>query len=194
MDKKLIDIVVKKADEHKLSAAMLLSFVEVESGGNGFDPKTGKILIQFEPAWFKKKAPYAPSGLWSVNKVDVQTKEWLAFNDAYSKNPTAALESTSIGLPQIMGFNFKVLGFKTVNEMWDFMKASIENQIECLIRFIKSYNAKLFNAFVTRNYHLMAYYYNGSAYAVMAKKWKREPYNISLEKAYNKFVKLGYSK
>ena len=48
-------------------------------------------MIQFEPAWFKKLAPYAPSGKWSVNKVDVQSQEWKAFNDAFAKNPDKSI-------------------------------------------------------------------------------------------------------
>ena len=78
------------AIEFKLLPASLGAFIEVESGGSGFAKDTGKILIQFEPHWFKRKVPYAPSGAWSVNKVDVQSKEWIAFNNAFSINPTGA--------------------------------------------------------------------------------------------------------
>ena len=38
----------------------------------------------------------------------------------------------------------------------------------------------------------MAVYYNGKGYQLLAKKMKREPYNITLEKNYNKYLKLGY--
>ena len=100
-----IDKIKEVAKNFGIEPAMFLAFIEVESGGKGFDDATGKIIIQFEPVWFKRKAPYAPSGAWSVNKVDVQAKEWIAFNDAFKINPTAAMESTSIGLPQIMGFH-----------------------------------------------------------------------------------------
>ena len=97
MDKKIIDICKKQ----NIEAASLLAFISVETGGKGLDDKTGKILIQFEPVWFRKNAPYAPSGIWSVNKVDVQSKEWLAFNDAYKKNPDAAMKATPIGRGQL---------------------------------------------------------------------------------------------
>lgn len=174
-----------------ISPAMFKAFIEVESGGKGFDERTGKILIQFEPHWFRRKAPYAPSGKWSVNKVDVQSKEWPAFNNAFAINPEAAMESTSIGLPQIMGFHWKRLGYNSVGEMWDDFKKGEYQQVLALARFIKT-DPKLYNAVKTRNYHLIATYYNGAAYAKMAKKWGREPYNISLEKAYNKYVRQGF--
>ena len=78
--------IIDACKNQDIETRTLLTFISVETGGMGFDIKTGKITIQFEPVWFKKKAPYAPSGLWSVNKVDIQAKEWLAFNDAFSKN------------------------------------------------------------------------------------------------------------
>ena len=177
------------ASSNGLEYAALKAFIEVESGGVGFDAKTGKIIIQFEPGWFKKRAPYAPTGIWSVNKVDVQSKEWIAFNDAYKKSPSGAMESTSIGLMQVMGFHYKALGFETVGDMWDFAKLSEKNQVELGLRFIKAHPS-LYKALIEKNWHLVAYYYNGSADATMAKKWGREPYNKSMEKAYNKYIKI----
>lgn len=175
------------AISNNLDPATLKAFIEVESGGKGFDEKTGKILIQFEPSWFKKRAPYAPTGLWSVNKVDVQSKEWIAFNDAYSKDPQAAMESTSIGLPQILGIHYKRLGYNTVGEMWNDFKEGESNQIKALVKFIIT-DKELYSAIKLRNWHKVASIYNGASYAIMAKKWGREPYNISLEKAYKKYL------
>jgi hypothetical protein len=164
------------------------AFIEVESGGKGFDGSTGKILIQFEPAWFRKKAPYAPSGAWSVNKVEVQSKEWTAFNDAFKKNPTTAMESTSIGLGQIMGFHWKRLAYKSVGEMWDDAKKGIERQVWQIFKFITT-DDNLNKAIRSKDWHKVATIYNGSGYMDLAKKYGREPYNISLEKAYLKYSK-----
>ena len=190
MRTELINICSGVAKNNGLRVSTFMAIVEVESGGEGFDSKTGKILIQFEPSWYRKLTGYAPSGLWSVNKVDVQSKEWLAFNDAFAKNPTKAMEATSIGLPQIMGFHYSKLGFKTVNELWDYAKKGLPQQVDLLARFIKL-NPQLIKAFNNKDYHMIAYIYNGSKYKEMAKKWGREPYNISLEKADNKFSKYN---
>jgi len=135
----------------------------VESGGKGFDSATGKILIQFEPVWFKRKSPYTPSGKWSVNKVDVQKREWEAFNDAFSKDQKGAMESTSIGRMQVMGFHWKLLGFKSVGEMWDCAKVSEANQLRLGLLFIRS-NKKMFTALLNGDYRTFAYYYNGAQY------------------------------
>ena len=189
MNKELIQIIKKLSVQFGIEAAALASFIMTETGGKGFDDKTGKILIQFEPKWFKKHVPYAPSGLWSVNKVDVQSKEWLAFNDAFKENPDGAMKSTSIGLGQIMGFHYKRLGFKTVGEMWDHAKKSLENQVWQICKFIET-DKELKKAIVAKNWHVIASIYNGSGYLELARKIGREPYNITMERNYAKLKPL----
>lgn len=172
------------AERVGLTFAELRTFIEVESGGTGFI--NNRIVIQFEPSWFKKKAPFAPSGLWSLNKVENQTKEYQAFSDAFFKNPLAAMESTSWGVGQIMGFHYKRLGYKSVGDMVDDFKRGEYQQVEGIAKFIKT-DASLFSAIKAKNWHLVAVKYNGAGYLDLAKKYGREPYNISLEKAYKKW-------
>jgi hypothetical protein len=174
------------ACKNGIEYAALKAFMSAESGGKGFDDRTGKIIIQFEPLWFKRKVPFAPSGAWTTNKVEVQAQEWKAFNNAFKIDPNGAMESTSIGLMQVMGFHYKELGFKTVGEMWDFGKVSERNQLELGVRYIKS-RPVLYKALKDKNWHLVAYHYNGAKYKEMAKHWGREPYNITMEKAYKKY-------
>lgn len=186
---------MKRIDDHDLQViaqqagiefAMLKAFIEVESSGRGFDPKTGKLLIQFEPTWFRRQSPYAPSGAWSVNRVDVQSREWVAFNDAFYKDPEGAMKSTSIGLPQIMGFHWALLGYSSVGEMWDDFKKGEYYQVKALVRFIEA-KQNLYTAMQQKNFYRIAYIYNGSKFREMAKKWGREPYDISMKKAYEKY-------
>ena len=187
MISKELQLIVKEvAKDFQLEGAALAAFIEVESGGQGFDSKTGKILIQFEPACMKKLAPYTPSGKWSVNKVDVQSKEWEAFNDAFAKNKDAAMKATSIGLGQIMGFHYQRLGFKTVGEMWDFAKRGLKEQVWMIAQFIKT-DSKLWMALKTGDWHTVASIYNGAGYLALAKKIGREPYNLSMAKAYGRY-------
>ena len=190
MRESILNSIKKYASKFGIEWEVGAAFVEVESGGVGFDKTTGKIIIQFEPAWFRKKAPYAPSGKWSINKVERQSQEWIAFNDAFAKNPDAAMESTSIGLGQIMGFHYKRLGFKSVGAMWDDAKISEEKQILQMFMFILT-DKKLLNALKAKDWHLVASIYNGAGYKELAKKYGREPYNISMKKAYERFVANG---
>lgn len=154
----ITDLAIKNGYTYK----RLNAVVKVESGGIGF-AADGKLIIQFEPSWFKRKSPYTPSGLWSQNGVERQVREWIAFNDAFRKDPNAAMESTSIGLMQVMGFHYKSLGFKTVGEMWDYAKVSEVNQLDLAIRFIKL-NPKLDKALKSGDAETFAYYYNGAQY------------------------------
>lgn len=186
MNSEIINLTKQVSAEFGFDYRVMLAFIEVETGGRGFYPATGKIMIQFEPAWFRKKAPYAPSGKWTLNKVEVQSKEWPAFNDAFAKNPDAAMESTSIGLGQIMGFHYKRLGFATVGEMWNHAKTSLMNQIWQIAKFIDT-DRSLKQAIKDKDWFAIAKIYNGSGFMEIARKYGREPYNISMKKAYEKY-------
>lgn len=169
MKKLTNDDKIELSKEFGVPVTSINKVLKVESGGQGFDfsQNPPKIIIQFEPSWFKRKAPYTPSGLWSLNGVERQAAEWKAFNDAFSKNKQAAMESTSIGLMQVMGFNHNVVGFKTVGEMWDYAKESEKNQLRLGMLYIKA-NKKMFEAFKDltniENCKTFAFYYNGAEY------------------------------
>lgn len=180
------EIVRKIASEFNIEFAALMAFIEVESSGKGFDPATGRIMIQFEPAWFCKLAPGAPGGEWSANKVDRQPAEWRAFNSAYAINPDAAMQSTSIGLGQVMGFHYKRLGYATVGAMWDAAKRSEEIQIWQIAKFITT-DSNLMNALKNKSWHMVATLYNGAGYKALAARLGRTPYDISLREAYLKY-------
>ncbi|SFK99549.1 Protein of unknown function [Porphyromonadaceae bacterium KH3CP3RA] len=167
--------------------AALKAFVEVESGGKGFNDD-GRLVIQFEPSWFRKHEPYAPTGKWSVNKVDVQSKEWIAFNDAFAINADSAMKSTSIGLGQVMGFHYLRLGYPTVGKMWDDAKSGEDRQIFQMAEFIRTDTA-LLAALKRKDWHTVAVRYNGAGYREMAAKWGREPYDIAMRKAYEGAIK-----
>ena len=177
-----IGVAIKQSGT-KLDPALLEAFIAVESGGKGFDDKTGKILIQFEPKPFFNRTQQLIE-----NKVDVQSKEWEAFNKAFKINPDAAMESTSIVLPQIMGFHWKRLGFESVGKFWDYMKGGLVNQICALIKFIEA-DPKLLKAFNEKDWHKMAMFYNGSGYAEQAHRLGIKPYNEQLKAYYENLTK-----
>lgn len=170
---------------------VIRAFMAVETGGIGFSSFTGKIIIQFEKDWFKKN--YADwkkdtaGSVWLNNGIGNQVQEWLAFNDAYKLDPDAAMLSTSIGIGQVMGFHHLLLGFKTVGEMWTFARESEANQLELILRFIKA-NPKLERAVKTRNWTLIAIYYNGAGFLALAKKHKFTPYDEQMETQYLKIA------
>ena len=165
-----------------IEAEALAAFIEVESGGRGFDPATGKIVIQFEPKYFFERTKVMIS-----NSVGRQSTEWEAFNEAFSINPNAAMESTSIGLGQVMGAHWKRLGYKSVGEMWDDAKECEDRQIYQMAEFIRT-DSVLMDALKRKDWHTVAVRYNGVGYIRLAKRLNREPYNISMRKAYFKYL------
>jgi hypothetical protein len=174
MSLKLTDAgIAKLAKEFGYEIAAVKAVIEVESGGSGFDSKTGKILIQFEPHIFKRYTKRVID-----NGVDVQSKEWEAFNEAWKIDKEATMLSTSFGLPQVMGFNHKAAGFKTVGEMVDAFKTGEEAQVRGMLNFIKS-NRHLHKAIKGKDWKLFAYYYNGPKYQINS-------YHIKLANAYKK--------
>lgn len=174
--------IIQLSNNYDLDPNIVNAIMLVESSGKGFDPKTGKIMIQFEPHWFKKLAKNPPEGqIWRNNKVEPQSGEWKAFNDAFRINPTAAMLSTSIGLMQVMGFNHEICGFADVGSMWDFAKESEINQLELGLRFIiKQIGVKPVR---DRDWDKIARIYNGPAY-------KKYSYDAKMKRAFehNKIV------
>lgn len=166
----------------------------IESAGSGFDSATGLIKIQFEPHVFHKQLAlkkitstlkFITGTLYKViigtkvieNKVDVQSKEWLAFNAAKTINEDAAYRATSFGLGQIMGFNCSYCGFKTAKEMADNFTISEANQLTGMMNFIKA-QPKMFNALKTCDWDTFARLYNGPAY-------KKFLYDTKLRNTFN---------
>lgn len=184
MSKRITDIQIRQlAQNNGWEYAALKAIIAVESGGAGFDPVTGKIIIQFEPNWFKREyddwKKHSIGYTWFYNGVSNQKEEWKAFNSAFILDPDAAMQATSIGIMQVMGFHYRDIGFKTVGDMWDYAKESEANQIDLAIRFINN-NPALVAAVKNTNWRMVAYYYNGSGY-------KKYSYDTKLENAYKKY-------
>ena len=183
MQKKLTDAqILHLAKINGYEYAALKAVIEVESNGNGFASE-GRLTIQFETSWFKRTAKdwrkHEQQMMWVNNGVENQTNEYKAFTSAFKFSPAAAMKATSIGLMQVMGFHYALLGFKTVGEMWDYAKVSEANQVDLGIRFIKS-NKKLDNALKNKDWATFAFYYNGSEY-------RKYNYDKRLQLAYKKY-------
>lgn len=176
----------------KIPLARLLAIIEVESSGSGFG-KDGRLLLQFEPNVFSRRSGVPLDKLnkwtWDENKVDVQSKEWLAFEDASKLNPTIAMESTSWGLPQIMGFNFKLAGYSDVKSMVEAFKVSEYNQVKGLLNFINS-NGALYSAVIAADYEKISEIYNGRYHRALALKNGWKPYPDKLKDAEAKYKNM----
>lgn len=194
------------AQEFGIEPELIQAVMEVESAGSGFFTDwEGKqrIKIQFEPHWFVKllkregfSARYTRSkrGSYKVyvsevfileNRVERQLEEWDAFIKATRVSKEIAHLSTSWGLGQVMGFNYKLAGFDKVTDMVDAFEESELNQARGMMMFIK--NKGLIKYLKEKDYGRFAYFYNGSGY-------KKYNYDERIKSAYKRLIGNNYGK
>lgn len=186
-----------------LDSDIIAALVEVESNGidhwvvtlNG---KTAKLpVIRFEGHYFYKRLSGAElktaiaQGLANpkVGGVKNPTSSQGRYNlleRAMKVNREAALESISIGVGQVMGANWKMLGFKSASDMFVSVckDPTVAHQIDLMCRFIVA-NATLKKAVQRKDCATIALYYNGKAY-------KKYGYDKKLEAALIKQRRLHH--
>ena len=171
----------------------IVAVLTAESGGNGFGPD-GRLKIRLEAhllwdRWGKDHADQfnqffqfdqsAPANAWKGHKFrpdanspwqfyhDNQDLEWKALTIARALDDTAALSSISMGAPQIMGFNFRRLGYSSVQAMFNQFAHSISAQLLALFDFVRgtSDNSPAIQALRSQDYLTFAKIYNGPANA-----------------------------
>ena len=75
----------------------------------------------------------------------------------------AAYESISMGMGQIMGFNYADAGYNSAKEMYDDFSTGNEEQIRGMVTFISNYNnGKALQALQDGNLESFISQYNGS--------------------------------
>ena len=71
-----------------------------------------------------------------------------------------ALKSISMGSSQIMGFNYKIVGYDNPEDMWNAFSASGRAHVDGFFAFV-AHNSKLLKAARVGDFKTFAYYYNG---------------------------------
>lgn len=156
---------------------VLGAFILVESSGSGFS--NGKLVIRLEnhkfinyagykDIYFSYGNPIYKGHMYRTNKEATwitchtcQAQEYDAFNFAKTLNSDAVYKSVSMGLGQIMGFNYNNCGYSSAKAMYDDFITGEDKQIRGIINLILN-NANLLKACKDKNYSKIAYYYNGS--------------------------------
>jgi len=164
--------------------AALWSLIAVETQGFGF-LRDRRPCILFERHIFRlrtggKYDQHYP-GLSNRNPGGYLggAAEYDRLGKAMELNEQAALESTSWGLGQVMGFNAVVAGFPDVYAMIAAMVAGEGAQLSATANFITA-NPPLRAAFHDHDWSRIAFYYNGPDYA-------RNHYGENLEIHYENF-------
>ncbi|GAB4547667.1 MAG: hypothetical protein OHK0023_09480 [Anaerolineae bacterium] len=174
---------------------VVVGVLVAESGGAAFGPD-GRMIIRFENHIFfnlwgrRNEAIFnqfftfdrtsAARGFrghqWrpDVNQAfrdfhGNQASEWEVLTFARQLDDTAALQSISMGAPQIMGFNFRRLGYESVQQMFERFNTSLHAQIIGIFDFVKGSGAssQATEALQRRDYVTFASIYNGPANATI---------------------------
>jgi hypothetical protein len=155
-------ILTREAQRLGIDPTLATALLAAESSGRGYGPD-GRLLIRFEvhvfyAEWGKQhEAEFFahfrfdaaqrwqghqwranPAGEWQELHRNSQPEEWAALELARQLDDTAALRAISMGLAQIMGFNFSMIGYGSVQEMFDAFQAGVRSQINGFFRFVES--------------------------------------------------------
>jgi len=177
-----------------------MAVICVEGGGDGFD-KNGRMIIRFEnhvfwmffgkfhPQVFKKYFKYSPNvrrygHQWREqenkpwqNVHQSQDSEWQVFNFARKLDEIAAMKSISMGAPQIMGFNHKIIGYDSVKEMFENFQKNIVYHLFALFDFTKAVPRRIIYL-QNKDFYNFSREYNGTANPSGYQKRLLEYYHI----------------
>jgi hypothetical protein len=184
------DDVVATAHELDIEPAALRAVMSVEAAGSGFDA-AGRPKALFERHHFYKWLKAQPEKLEMAVEAGLAYPKWgekpypkgseAVYGEiqaAYEIDAEAALLSTSWGLGQIMGSNWKATGADSVVVMVREAMESEGNQLRHMANFIKS--AGLIDEIQNKDWAGFAKKYNGPAYA-------QNQYDVKLASAYERF-------
>ncbi|WP_127489372.1 N-acetylmuramidase domain-containing protein [Paenibacillus ehimensis] len=194
-------IIQTNAQELGVDANVLAAVILVESSGSGF--VDGKLKIRFENHQFVDRAGYKELFTWSSEArwkghkfresvkhewkmvhTGSQMGEYAAFEFAKKLKESAAYEAISMGMGQIMGFNYKQAGYHSAREMFDDFNRGHEQQINGMIHFMRGYNGgKLLKALKNNDLRSFVTQYNGSGQV--------DAYTEKMEKAMETYRKAG---
>ena len=180
----------------------------VESGGRAFGPG-GRLIIRFEnhqfyahwghkaPAVFQQHFKFnnepkknwhdhewrpSPHADWRKLPHTNQDDEWEVFTFARTLDETAAMLSISMGGPQIMGFNYKMLGYSSVQAMFEAFAAGEGAHVQGFFDFVRKSRPGTVPCLKNADFEGFALIYNGPGQA--------EKYGNLIRQAYEAFRPL----
>jgi len=187
------------ASANNIEYALLRAIVEVESEGGGTlpdgNPKTLFERHKFYQAVSKAKGKatadkfYATSpnicnpesgGYGTVNAQWGRLQKAIALADGDKALIDAAHESASWGVGQVMGFNYRVVGYSSIDAFVADMKKGERYQLDAMVKYLLD-NPKLVKALKDLDYATIAKFYNGADY-------QRNKYDEKIRDARKQYV------
>lgn len=192
------------AEKMNFDPAIAVAILAQESGGQPYGAD-GRLIIRFEnhlfyeywgrrnasvynehfqtgsPAWTGHQWRSKANAAWQDCHRG-QSVEWDVFSFASKLDDSAAKKSISMGLPQTLGSNFGILGFASVQDMFNAFVANERNQIAAFFDFLQGNGPRATNALQTRDFRTIASIYNGAGNA--------DYYGKLIGNFYNTFIAL----
>ena len=166
--------------------AAVKAVTQVESRGSGF-LASGEPVILFERHWMYKllvKKGVTPVISDVCDPKAGGYKGGKAEHDRLAKavliDRDCALQSASWGLFQIMGFNYKILGYANIQAFVNDACKSEATQLNMFVKFLKA-NPSMLSALRSRDWENFAKLYNGPRY-------KDNHYDTKLKTAYDSYM------
>ncbi|EZQ18951.1 hypothetical protein CF98_00205 [Halopseudomonas bauzanensis] len=187
---------IRAADRLGCELASIKAVNEVESRGTGFVAQ-GKPVILFERHIMHRQLLKAEGDDTAARVTTLAAlhpdlinprpggyagglAEYPRLSRARMIDDAAAIESTSWGLFQIMGFHWQTLGYASAQDYAHAMAAGEGQQLDAFVRFIEA-DPALHKALKGRKWAAFARIYNGPAYA-------RNLYDTKLARAYDRYA------
>lgn len=169
----------------RCTVADIRAVCEVEAPKGGFLPD-GQVTILFErhQFWKRTNGRFGPSDINSSQAGGYMggALEHKRLARAVTLDRVAALESTSWGKFQIMGFNHLAAGFLTLQAFINAMHESEGKQLDAFVSFVL--HEKLDDELRENRWADFARRYNGAGYAANA-------YDVKLAAAHRKWMRAA---
>jgi hypothetical protein len=201
------EVLDAEAPKFGLDPRVVRAVMQAESGQMPFGPD-GRVMIRFEPHVFARftaqkalgssrrptdaqVATYGKvvlnPGMAHINdgrrRTGGQAAEWETLGRAKAIDADAAIQSTSFGLGQIMGFNYRLAGYASPQALADAFSTSSTEQVMGMLRMISNVPKQL-NALRNKDYATFVSSYNGAAVGTQ----KNLGYVKRMEAAYAKLA------
>jgi peptidoglycan hydrolase-like protein with peptidoglycan-binding domain len=187
------------AKDSGLDVNVIKAVTSVEALGFGFF-NDGKPTILFERHVFYRELVKAKSATFA-NKIALTnpsvcnktpggyvggSKETLRLDEAFRIDEGCALRSASYGLFQIMGFNHKQAGYRTVMDYYKAMCLGEKQQLDAFVKYVMlDRDQSLFTSLRIKDFTAFAREYNGPAF-----NKHKPPYDVRIQRAYNALSRI----
>jgi peptidoglycan hydrolase-like protein with peptidoglycan-binding domain len=180
--------VVVKAGQLGVEAAALFAVVEVESNGIIGELINGRLepTVRYEGHYFDKlcktavrdaarKAGVSAKKAGVIKNPRSQRSRWNLILKASTFDVSAAYQSVSYGIGQVMGSHWKILGYNSIDDLVAHARSGFIGQLDLMCRYIVKFG--LLDELRSLDFSGFARGYNGPNYA-------KYGYHIKLQEAY----------